>query len=107
MLNDSLEFIVVTVGFLLSLIIGLIIIIGLVCGIGNYVSYKLDKSECQVYVENKIVYEGRCHFVTVNSIGENGNTKHLTVYKDILGLKPLKHYVNNDIKVKEVNNANR
>lgn len=109
MLNDFLKLIKVFIGFLLVFIflfITIIALIGLICVSVDYANYKLDESECRAYVENKIVYEGRCHFITIKSIGENGNTKHLTIYKDVLGLKPLKHYVNNDIKIKEVNNAN-
>lgn len=51
-------------------------------------------------LNNELVYDGKCHFISVSSVGENGNTKHLTIYGDILGFRPLKHYYANNIEVK-------
>ena len=65
------------------------------------IKYKLDKSECNVYVDNNLVYSGRSHFVSIDSIGENGNTKSLTIHKDVLCLKPDAHYVSENIKVEK------
>ena len=48
-----------------------------------------------------MVYSGRCHFITVTSVGENGNSKHLTIYKDAMNIKPLNHYIAENIKVSE------
>ena len=100
--KDILDFI----GFLFSMLFGLFLFVVLITVIVAFADYKLDKTECAVYIENQFVHQGRCHFINISSIGENGNTKHLTIYKDILCLKPLKHYINNDIQIKEVNNAN-
>ena len=69
--------------------------------VANYVGYKLDTSECNVYVDNNLVYSGRSHFIDIGSIGENGNTKNLTIHKDILCLKPVAHYVSENIKVEK------
>ena len=65
----------------------------------NGISYLLDKSECVVTVAGKVVYNGRCHFISVHSIGENGNSKVLTIYNDIFGFKPKARYINQDIEV--------
>lgn len=61
--------------------------------------YLLDKSECVATVAGNVVYNGRCHFISVRSIGENGNSKVLTIYNDIFGFKPKARYVNQDIEV--------
>lgn len=67
----------------------------------NGLDFIFDKSNCTIYVNQEQVYAGRSHYINISSIGENGNTKHLTIYKDIFNLKPLKHYINNDIEVRE------
>ena len=72
----------------------------------EYANFKLDKSICDVYVENQIIYSGRCHFIDIDSVGENGNTKHLIIYKDALKLKPIKHIINENIQIKEQTNDN-
>ena len=69
--------------------------------------YLFDKSMCTAYVEDQQVYQGRCHFLSISSVGENGNTKRLIIYKDKYGLQPLKKYVNENIKVQDVENDNR
>ena len=65
----------------------------------NGTFYLLDKSECVATVAGNVVYNGRCHFISVYSIGENGNSKVLTIYNDIFGFKPKARYVNQDIEV--------
>lgn len=67
----------------------------------NGCNYLLDQSMCTAYVENQQVYQGRCHFLSISSIGENGNSKRLTIYKDKFGLKPVLKYVNENIKIQE------
>ena len=90
-------------GIMFGVFLGVIPVIALgILGVNltiNFVNYFLDKSVCAVYVENKQVYDGKCHFVGIHSIGENGNTKELTIYQDKCGLKPLKRYVSENIKV--------
>lgn len=66
----------------------------------NGIFYKLDKSNCIVTVAGNEVYNGRCHFISINSIGENGNTKQLIIYDDIWRLRPKARYVNQNIEVK-------
>lgn len=97
MLKDFLRFLCIVMSLLLFFIILIIAVgLGLEC-----LDYVLNKAECNLYVEKKLIWSGRCHFINISSVGENGNTKITTVYKDIIKLKPLKVYVNNDIEVKE------
>lgn len=86
-------------GVVLIIFVGAFIFLGLYAG-GNGVFYLLDKSICSVEVDNKQVYNDKCHFVNISSIGENGNTKHLTIYKDIFCLKAKKHYISENIVIK-------
>lgn len=85
--------------------VAVLIIFGIIFVI-NGGSYLLDQSMCIAYIEDQQVYQGRCHFLSLSSIGENGNSKKLIIYKDKLGLKPLKKYVNENIKVQDVENDN-
>lgn len=97
-MNDIIEcvFLLVTLFTIAVLIIfGIIFVI-------NGGGYLLDQSMCTAYVEDKQVYQGRCHFLSISSVGENGNSKKLIIYKDKLGLKPFKKYVSENIKVQDV-----
>ena len=67
--------------------------------IAHRIDFSLDKSSCQVYVNNSKVYSGRCGYVSIRSIGENGNSKHVRIYKDKFGLLPQAHYVSDMVKV--------
>lgn len=89
-----------TLGFVLFIVVvaPILLIIFFYCTI-VYGDYLLDKSQCEVLVNNKVVAQTGCHFVYIDSIGENGNTKRVTIHKDILNLKPLNHYVSNNIVV--------
>lgn len=78
-------------------------IIGLIFSLQIFINgfgYIFDKSICDVYVDEKQVYNDRCHFINMSSIGENGNTKRLTIYSDIFGFKPIKTYVSDNIIIK-------
>jgi len=97
---DNLKFLFGMLLFIIFAIGCLIIVIGGFCLGGEYLNYKFDKSICKVEVSNKTVYEGRCHFVSVNSVGENGNTKHVTIFSDVLKLKPTAHYLSEKVTVK-------
>lgn len=95
MLEDLLKILfIVFISFL-----GLIGMLFLGYAIINGTSYLLDKSECVATVAGNVVYDGRCHFISIHSIGENGNSKILTIYNDIWGFKPKAQYVNQDIEV--------
>ena len=97
MFKDFLEMLGWIFIFMFALFIFIFILV-LLC---QPICYILNKSQCEVLVENKPVYSGRCHFVDVESIGENGNTKKLHIYKDVFKMKTVKTIINNDIKVKE------
>lgn len=103
-MNDFLEFIANGLVVIVMIILVFMIAIGTIFGIYsvvNYADYKLDTSECNVYVDNNLVYSGRSHFISIDSIGENGNTKSLTIHKDVFCLKPDAHYVSENIKVEK------
>ena len=86
--------------FLIALVV--MAAIGLLCCGGEYISYRLNESTCSLYIDDKNVYSDRCHFLSIRSIGQNGNTKQVVIYKDILKLHPLKQYVSNNVVVKEI-----
>lgn len=65
----------------------------------NFYDYKMDQSICTAIVNNQIVYEGRCYHLHISSIGENGNAKHLIIHNDMLNLKPVSHYISEDITI--------
>lgn len=96
--NIIATFIVIAI-ILLGLAIMLAIPYGIIILV-NTVDYSLDKSKCDVFVNNSQVYSGACHFVDISSIGENGNSKRVTIYKDIPCMQPLKVYVSENIEVK-------
>ena len=97
---DFIEGAITLFGFLIiGLITVVILVFGTMIGINGF-GYLNDKSICDVYVDNQRVYNDRCHFISIHSIGENGFTKQLTIYKDIFGFKPLKKYVSEDIVVR-------
>lgn len=101
---DFLEMIANILTFIIITILTLIALIGFGLGlysIGTYADYKLDTSECNVYVDDDLVYSGKNHFVSIDSVGENGNTKRLTIHKDILCFRPDAHYVSENIKVEK------
>lgn len=41
----------------------------------EYISYNCDETNISLLVDGKEVYTGKIHFIRVESIGENGNTK--------------------------------
>ena len=57
---------------------------------------------CKAYVEEDLVYQGRCHYLEISPIGEYGNTKKLIVYRDKTKFKPIKKFINDDIKITEM-----
>ena len=70
---------------------------------GNWADYRLDQSYCTAKVNNQVVYNGRCYYLDIESIGENGNTKHLTIYSNKWKSRPVKQFINNNITVGEYN----
>lgn len=73
---------------------------GLIAAV-SLTNYFLDESYCTLFIDNKQVYEGRCHYVDINSIGENGNTKEVVIYKDAFLFKPIKKFVSENVILKD------
>lgn len=94
-------FYVMTVGILTLL--GIMIFLALIMLGGNWADYRLDQSYCTAKVDSQVVYNGRCYYLDIKSIGENGNTKHLTIYNNKWKSRPVKQFVNNNITVEEYN----
>ena len=97
--------------FLLTLIICLtacfllVILLAYTCIIGiNCIDYYLDDSYCSLYIENEKIYEGRCHYLQVGSIGENGNSKQVTIYKDAAKLRPDKKFISESVLLRGMEN---
>ena len=84
-------------------LLGIMIFLAFVVLAGTWADYKLDQSYCTAKVNNQVVYNGRCHYLGIESIGENGNTKHLTIYGNKWKSRPVKQFVNNNITVGEYN----
>lgn len=82
-------------------LLGIIIFSALIILAGNWADYRLDQSYCTAKVNNQVVYNGICHYLSIESIGENGNTKHLTIYGNKWKSRPVKQFVNNNITVEE------
>ena len=83
----------------LAFVIAGLAIIGLMLMSYLYISYKLDKTNIKVTVNNEQVYKGKSHFVIINPIGLNGNTKEVIIVEDIYGFRPIKKYVSNNVEI--------
>ena len=105
-LKDFLEtvFRITTEGILILL--GIMIFLALIVLAEAWADYRLDQSYCTAKVNNRVIYNGRCHYLGIESIGKNGNTKRLTVYGNKWKTRPVKQFVNNDITVEEYNKGN-
>lgn len=108
-MNDLKDFLktvfCITTGVILTLL-GIMIFLALIVLAGVWADYRLDQSYCTAKVNNQVVYSGRCHYLDIESIGENGNTKHLTIYGNKWKYRPVKQFVNNNITVGEYNKGN-
>lgn len=89
----------ITASFLLVILLAYTTITGV-----NYINYCLDNSYCSLYVENKKVYEGRCHYLQIDSIGENGNSKKVIIYKDAVKLQPKKKFISENVLLRGIEN---
>lgn len=66
-----------------------------------YVTYNLNKAECSVWVGPDLVYNGRCHFVSVEPVGEYGASKRVKIYSDVYKLHKVGEYVSDNVEVKD------
>lgn len=85
------------------ILFGMMVFLTFIVLAGTWADYRLDQSYCTAKVNNQAVYNGRCHYLDIESIGENGNTKHLTIYGNKWKTRPVKQFVNNNITVEEYN----
>lgn len=95
-IKEILHTVFITLGLFLT---GVIIVLCMYCAF-HYCQYKLDDSECIIWVNKQIVYTGRTSFVKIEPIGQYSNTKHVKIYKDKFHLKPAAHYVSNNVEVR-------
>jgi len=85
------------IGFLLLIVVGLV-----TCPwwIGP-VSYHFNKSDCSVWVNKEMVYNGKCHFVDVEPVGEYGNSKRVAIFSDVRKWHQKQKYIAEDVEIKE------
>lgn len=102
-LKDFLETVFRITTECILILLGIMIFLALIVLAGIWAEYRLDQSYCTAKVNNQVVYSGRCHYLDIESIGENGNTKHLTIYGNKWKSRPVKQFVNNNITVGEYN----
>lgn len=88
------------------ILLGIMIFSAFMVLAGTWVDDRSDQSYCTAKVNNQVVYNGRCHYLDIESIGKNGNTKHLTTYGDKWKSRPVKQFINNNITVGEYNKGN-
>lgn len=65
----------------------------------EYIRYNCDETNISLLVDGKEVYTGKGHFIRIDSIGENGNTKKVKIYKDIIKIHISNLYVSDNVKV--------
>lgn len=85
-----------------------IVIIGifwLLIWLSPRIGYHFNKSTCSVYINNREVYSGYCHFVKVRPLGELGTSKEVTIYKDVNCWYPKQIYVSDQVEVKELKDS--
>ena len=67
----------------------------------GYVQYFFNKSDCSVWVNGDLVYNGKCHFVNVDPVGEYGNSKRVVIYSDERRWFQVQKYISDDVEIKE------
>ena len=65
-------------------------------------AYLLNKAECSVWVDKQMVYNGKCHFVSVDPVGEYGSSKRVSIYSDVAKFIQVKKYISEDVEIKDV-----
>ena len=89
-------------GLLITLVIAGIISLAIYNGI-FFIQATLDHSTCIATVDSKEVYRGKCHFITLEPVGQYGNTKLLTIYKGVSCIIPYKKYTSENIVLAPAN----
>ena len=67
----------------------------------GYVEYHFNKSDCSVWVDNEMVYNGKCHFVSVEPVGEYGNSKRVAIFQDVRKWHQVQKYISENVQIKE------
>lgn len=67
----------------------------------GYAQYHFNKSDCSVWVNGEMVYNGKCHFVEVSPVGEYGNSKRVSIYKDVRCWHQIQKYISEDVEIRE------
>lgn len=67
----------------------------------GYCMYHFNKSDCSVWVDNSMVYNGKCHFVDVSPVGEYGNSKRVSIYYDVRKWHQKQKYISENVEIKE------
>lgn len=65
------------------------------------IALKFNQAECSVWVSKKMVYNGKCHFVKVEPVGEYGNSKKVSIYSDVQKWHQVKKFISDDVEVRE------
>ena len=92
------------VWFACTLVLGLIVFTGaLILSplYWGYVEYHFNQSDCSVWVDSKMVYNGKCHFVDVSPVGEYGNSKRVAIYSDVRKWHQSQKYISENVEIKE------
>lgn len=66
------------------------------------IGYHFNKSTCSVWIDSKEVYSGKCHYVTVEPVGEYGKSKRVRIYKDMNLWHLQQEYISENVEMKEV-----
>ena len=56
---------------------------------------------CSVWVDDELVYNGKCQLVRVTPIGEYGYTKTVLISKNMYLIRKANEYVSDNVKIKE------
>lgn len=56
---------------------------------------------CSVWVDDELVYNGKCQLVRITPIGEYGYTKTVLISKNMYLIRKANKYVSDNVKVKE------
>lgn len=67
----------------------------------GYAQYFFNRSDCSVWVNGDLVYNGKCHFVDVEPVGEYGNSKRVAIYSDARKWFQVQKYISDDVEIKE------
>lgn len=98
-MSDSIEEIFTWIMFVI-----LIVILVVLCTLWIWIeplNYHFNKSDCSVWVNQEMVYNGKCHFVDVEPVGEYGNSKRVAIYYDVRKWHQKQKYISEDVEIKE------